>query len=185
MAAVPTDARARLLATAEEMFYADGVRAVGVEALLARSGVGRASFYRHFPGKDDLVVATIEAAGIRFRNWLADEVAARGGHPLAVFDALDGRITSPGFRGCAAINAMIEAAEPTSSAHRAAADHKRSVTDYLDGLLSAAGYPAHARLAGQLMLLVDGAMVTALRRPGAAGDARRIAEALLDSEEHR
>ena len=182
---MPTDARARLLATAEEMFYAEGVRAVGVEALLARSGVGRASFYRHFPGKDDLVVATVEAAGTRFRTWLADEVAARGGHPLAVFDALGARIATPGFRGCAAINAMVEAAEPTSSAHRAAADHKRSVTDYLDGLLSAAGYAGHARLAEQLMLLVDGAMVTALRRPAAAEDARRIAEALLGREETR
>jgi AcrR family transcriptional regulator len=182
---VPTDARARLLATAEEMFYAEGVRAVGVDALLARSGVGRASFYRHFPSKDDLVTATIEATGTAFRTWLADEVATRGGHPLAVFDALDDRIASPGFRGCAAINAMVEAAEPTSSAHRAAADHKRSVTDYLDGLLSAAGYAGHARLADQLMLLVDGAMVTALRRPGAAGDARRIAEALLEPEERR
>ena len=180
---MPTDARARLLATAEEMFYAEGVRAVGVEALLARSGVGRASFYRHFPGKDDLVVAAIEASGTRFRAWLADEVATRGGHPLAVFDALDVQVASPGFRGCAAINAMVEAAEPTSPAHRAAADHKRSVTDYLDGLLSAAGYTGHARLAEQLMLLVDGVMVTALRRPGAAPDARRIAEALLSSEE--
>ncbi|TCK21181.1 TetR/AcrR family transcriptional regulator [Pseudonocardia endophytica] len=182
---MPTDARARLLATAEEMFYAEGVRAVGVDALLARSGVGRASFYRHFPSKDDLVTATIKATGAAFRAWLADEVAARGGHPLAVFDALDDRFASPGFRGCAAINAMVEAAEPTSSAHLAAADHKRSVTDYLDGLLSAAGYAGHARLADQLMLLVDGAMVTALRRPGAAGDARRIAEALLDPEERR
>lgn len=178
---MPTDARGRLLAAAEELFYAVGIHATGVEALLDRSGVGRASFYRHFSGKDDLVVATVRSYGGRWRQWLADEVTARGGGVLAVFDALADQFGSPEFRGCAAINAMVEAADPGSPVHRAGVEHKRAVVDYLDGLLDADGHPDHARRAEQLMLLVDGATITALRRRdrSAADDAREMAVALL------
>lgn len=98
-----------------------------------------------------------------------------------MFDALADRFAGPEFRGCAAINAMVEAADPDSPAHRAAVEHKRSVVDYLDGLLSASGHRDHASLAENLMLLIDGATVTALRRRdrSAAHDARAVAEALL------
>jgi AcrR family transcriptional regulator len=183
LVSMATDARNRLVAAAEDLFYAEGIHAVGVEQLLSSSGVGRASFYRHFASKGDLVVAAIRSHGARWRRWLADEVAARGGAPLTVFDALADRFASTGFRGCAAINAMVEAADPDSPAHRAAVEHKQSVIDYLDGLLSAAGYGDHAALAEKLMLLVDGATVTALRRRdrSAAQDARAVAEALLVS----
>jgi AcrR family transcriptional regulator len=182
-----TDARNRLVAAAEDLFYAEGIRAVGVDQLLNRSGVGRASFYRHFASKDDLVVATIRSYGTRWRRWLADEVAARGGDPLTVFDALADRFASTEFRGCAAINTMVEAADPDSPAHWAATEHKQSVIDYLDGLLSAAGHRDHAALAEKLMLLVDGATVTALRRRdrSAAHDARTIAEVLLSARSDR
>ncbi|MCX6463779.1 MAG: helix-turn-helix domain containing protein [Pseudonocardiales bacterium] len=172
---MPTAARARLLATAERLFYAEGVRAVGVERLLAESGVGRASFYRHFPGKDDLVVAVLEE---RLARWRADLVAAverRGGGVLAVFDELDAQVVDPAFRGCAAINAMVEAADRGSAEHRVAAAHKRALADYLGGLAG------DADLGETLLLLVDGALVTALRDPsaGAARRARAVAERLL------
>ncbi|MEU6238022.1 helix-turn-helix domain-containing protein, partial [Kitasatospora sp. NPDC047058] len=65
-----TQARARLLSTAEDLFYAEGVRAVGVDRILTESGVGRASFYRHFAGKDDLVVAVLQGRDERWRQWL-------------------------------------------------------------------------------------------------------------------
>lgn len=176
-----SDARRRLLAAAEELFYAEGIRAVGVEALLERSGVGRASFYRHFAGKDELAEVTVRSAGERWRRWLADEVARRGGGPLTVFDALAERFDDPGFRGCAAINAMVEAADPAGPVHRAAAEHKQAVITYLDGLLSAAGHRDHARLAELFMMLVDGATVTALRRRDrtAAVDAGDTARCLI------
>lgn len=178
---MPTHARDRLLGAAETLFYTDGIRAVGVERLLSESGVGRASFYRHFASKDDLVVEMLSGHGQRWRTWLEGAVTARGGHPLAVFDALAEEYDSTRFRGCAAINAMVEMADPDSAAHHTAADHKRTVITYLDGLLAEAGQHDHAELAEQFMLLIDGATVTALRErsPAAARRAKGIAEGLL------
>ena len=179
------NARERLLTTAEDLFYAEGIRAVGVERILSASGVGRASFYRHFAGKDDLVVAVLSGRDERWRGWLRSTVdgyrRTAADRPLAVFDALAERFAHDGFRGCAFINTMIEAADRDSAAHRVADAHKRAVTEYLDTLLAEAGRDDHAELAPELMLLFDGAIVTALREgnPDAAMRAKRIAEALL------
>ncbi|PDP87427.1 TetR family transcriptional regulator [Glycomyces fuscus] len=179
---MPTRARDRLVEAAGELFYAEGIRAVGVERLLAASGVGRASFYRHFSSKDELVVAMLRGYGERWCRWLEEEVEARGGSPLAVFDALADSFEDPGFRGCASINAMVEAADPRSPAHRVAAESKRAVTDYVDGLLERAGQERHAELAEQFMILMDGAIITAVReRHGEpARRARAVAARLLD-----
>ncbi|MFI6581040.1 TetR/AcrR family transcriptional regulator [Embleya sp. NPDC050493] len=178
---MPVKARDRLLATAEELFYAEGIRAVGIERILAESGVGRASLYRHFPSKDDLVVAVLEARDRRWRSWLAERVDALGGHPLAVFDALAERFAHNDYRGCAFINTMVESADPDSPAHRVAAAHKESVVAYLEQLLSTAEVAEPALQARQFALLMDGAIVTALRErtPAPAARARRLAETLL------
>jgi AcrR family transcriptional regulator len=178
-------ARERLLAAAEELFYAEGIRAVGVEKILAVSGVGRASFYRHFAGKDELVVTVLGGRDQRWREWLGRTVTGYGlppeDRPLAVFDALAERFAHDDFRGCAFINTMIEAADRDSAAHQVAAAHKAKVTAYLDELLAAAGRRDHALLAAEFVLLIDGAIVTALREgtPEAAVRAGRIAQALL------
>ncbi|MPY56149.1 TetR/AcrR family transcriptional regulator [Streptomyces spongiae] len=178
---MPTRARDRLVETAGELFYSEGVRAVGIERLLAVSGVGRASFYRHFASKDDLVVATLRDYGERWCRRLEQQVAVRGGGPLAVFDALADSFEQPAFRGCASINAMVEAADRDSAAHRVAAEHKRAVTDYIDGLLERAGYEQHGELAEQFMILVDGAIITAVRERGgeSARRAKAVASVLL------
>lgn len=179
---MPTNARERLVRAAEELFYAEGIRAVGVERLLAVSGVGRASFYRHFASKDDLVVAVVDGYGQRWFDWLHAAVAERGGAPLALFDALAERFGSDDYRGCAAINTMVEVADPASAAHRAAAAHKRTLTSYVAELLTEAGYARATReLAEQLVLLIDGAQVTALRERSAAPAhrAKAVASALL------
>jgi AcrR family transcriptional regulator len=170
---VPVAARDRLLAAADRLFYAEGVRGVGVERLLAESGVGRASFYRHFPGKDDLVVAVLTARLARWRADLAAAVDARGGGALTVFDVLAEQAADPAFRGCAAINAMVEVADPDSAAHRVAADHKERLATYLQTLTG------DAERARELLLVVDGALVTSLRDPGAIGRARALAARLL------
>ncbi|MFE9424725.1 TetR/AcrR family transcriptional regulator [Kitasatospora sp. NPDC006697] len=174
-----TNARIRLLDAAEELFYAEGIRAVGVERILAESGVGRASFYRHFATKDDLVVAVLERRDEAWRSWLADRVTALGGKPLAVFDALAERFARADFRGCAFINTMAETADTGSSAYRVAAAHKERVTAYVADLLAAHGQdPALAR---RFVLLMDGAIVTALRErtTAPAGEARAVAAAVL------
>ncbi|WP_431966347.1 TetR/AcrR family transcriptional regulator [Nocardia sp. bgisy134] len=171
-----TQARQRLLTTAEELFYAEGVRAVGVDRLLQESGVGRASFYRHFASKDDLVVAVLEDRDRRWLDWLRESVEARAATPedapLAVFDALAERFARKDFRGCAFINTMIEVADRDSAAHRVADRHKRRVIEYLGELLTAAGRADAEELAGEFALLVDGAIVTAVRE-GTSDAARR------------
>lgn len=179
--AVPTQARERLIDTARRLFYAEGVRAVGLDRLLSESGVGRASFYRHFPGKDALVTTVLQREAEDYTAWLHGIVERAGGDPLAVFDGLAERFAAADFRGCAAINAMIEAVDATDPVHVLAAAHKQAVVAYLDGLLAAAGHAEHAALAEYFMQLIDGANVTALRErtPVAARRAKVLARALL------
>jgi AcrR family transcriptional regulator len=178
---MPTHARDRLLDAARQLFYAEGVRAVGLDRLLTVSGVGRASFYRHFASKDDLVTAVLRRESEDYLAWLHGIVEAGG--PLAIFDGLADRFARADFRGCVAINAMVEIYEVTDPAHQLAAGHKRSVTAYLDTVLEAAGFAGHDELAEQFMLLIDGANVTALRErtPAAAHRAKAVAALLLES----
>lgn len=179
--AMPTHARERLVAAAEELFYEEGIRAVGVERLLAASGVGRASFYRHFPSKDDLVLTMLRGYDERFREWLAGVLATAGDDPLALFDALAERFDRSALRGCASIRTMIEFVDPDHPLHRAAVAHKEAVIAELDAWLAATGRPDHAELAAEFLLLIDGAIVSALRErgPAPAQRAKRIAAALL------
>ncbi|GHJ44501.1 TetR family transcriptional regulator [Catellatospora sp. TT07R-123] len=178
---MPTRARERLLDTAEELFYADGIRAVGLERILSTSGVGRASFYRHFAGKDELVVAVLQRRDERWRQWLDERVAQLGGDPLAVFDAIAERFDRADFRGCAFINSMIESADPDSGAHQVAAAHKQALTRYVAGLLAAHGAADPDATAQRFVLLMDGATVTALRERSSAPAqrARELASLLL------
>jgi AcrR family transcriptional regulator len=177
--------RERILRTASELFYAEGIRAVGVDTIIARAGVAKASFYKHFPSKDDLVVAFLGRRDALLRHWLEQAVEHLSpdpaGRPLAVFDALAQRFASKEYRGCAFINCMVETADRAHAVHHAADDHKREMTQYLGRLLKAAGVPTANELAGEFMLLMDGAIVTALREgsPRAAQSAKRIAATLL------
>lgn len=183
-----TQARERLLQVAEDLFYREGLRAVGIDRVLAESGVGKASLYRHFASKDDLALAVLRRRDEAWRQWLRDAVEASGapvaGRPLAVFDALAERFARRDFRGCAFINTMVEVADPDSPLHQAAAEHKRRVIGYLRTLLRDAGYRRSAALAEQLQILVDGAIVTAVREhhPAPARRARAVAAALLAGE---
>ena len=107
------DARSHILEVAERLFYAEGYRAVGVDRLIAEADVAKATFYRHFRTKDDLLVAVLEARDARFREWLARRVEALAAdprdRPLAVFDALAELFAADDFRGCAFLNTMVEA----------------------------------------------------------------------------
>ncbi len=177
--------RERILEVASQLFYRDGIRAVGVDTLIAEAGVAKMTFYKHFPSKDDLVVAWLQRRDERWRDWFEGEVERRAKMPagrlLVVFDALEAWFRQHDFRGCAFMNTMLEMADPDHPAHRAAAEHKRLVERYLADLARAASMPDPRRLARQLLILMDGATVNALRGEGerAARDARRMAEKLL------
>src|SRR5262245_19840575 len=131
--------RERILETASELFYQQGIRAVGVDAIIARADVARMSFYRHFKSKEGLVLAFLEQRDQQFLGWLDAEVRRLAPkperRPLAVFDALALRFAPNDYRGCAFINTMAETADHDDVVHRAAAGHKARVQAYLARLL--------------------------------------------------
>jgi len=181
-----SQARERILQTASEMFYQRGIRAVGVDAIIAGADVARMSFYRHFKSKEGLVLAFLERRDEQFRAWLAAEVCrlapAVADRPLAVFYALALRFAADAYRGCAFVNAIAETADRNDVVHKAAAGHKSKIQDYLAQLLEDAGLSA--KHAPDLLMLLDGAVITAVREGSAepALRAKRLAALLLDKE---
>lgn len=175
--------RDRILEVAGELFYREGVRAVGIDAIIEQADVARMSFYRHFKSKDGLVLACVQARDERVLAWFEREVARLApdprDRPLAVFDALALRFKAERYRGCGLLNTMSEMPDRADTAHRAAAQHKTRFESYLAGLLRDAGLDdSHAP---DLMQLFDGAAVTAVRvgTPEPAMRAKRMAALLL------
>ncbi|NEB20054.1 TetR/AcrR family transcriptional regulator [Streptomyces coelicoflavus] len=175
-------ARERALDAAEELFYARGVRAVGMDEVRGASGVSLKRLYQLFPAKERLVVACLDRRDVRWRGRLAEyvdryeEPAAR---VLAVFDWLGVWFAEPGFRGCAWINAYGELGPASPAVAERVRAHKAAFRAFLDTLAAGAGLPA--ALGGQLFLLAEGAMVTAGVTGGTepAGQARDAARVLL------
>lgn len=178
----------RILKVADKLFYQDGIRAVGVDRLIAESGVAKASFYRAFPSKDDLVAAWLDVRDQQWRAWLqatVDQLAPRAqDKPLAVFDALDTRFRLSTFRGCAFINTITELARLDHPGAHAARRHKESVKTLLASLLKDAGYKNFEPLAVIFLQLIDGAIVAAVRegKPDAALRAKQLAELTLAAQ---
>ncbi|MEU7786878.1 helix-turn-helix domain-containing protein [Amycolatopsis sp. NPDC049159] len=173
-----TEATDRLLEAAEDLFYAHGVQAVGMDAVRERSGVSLKRLYQCFPAKNDLVEAYLRRRDERWRKSLREFVHARGDDPLAVFGWLANWFAEPGFRGCAFINSFGEFGEPAPGIAAAIRLHKDEVRAYLRGLVS-----GH-RLADQLFALVEGATVLAAITgdPGEANTAREAAKVLLAAQ---
>ena len=109
----PTSARDRILETAFRLFYARGIRAVGVDLIIAESGVAKATFYKHFPAKDELVLAYLDKVDGIWTGQLHAAAEAAGPDPadqlVGLFDALGTACRRDGYRGCAFINAAAEA----------------------------------------------------------------------------
>ncbi|MEV6487810.1 TetR/AcrR family transcriptional regulator [Actinoplanes sp. NPDC051633] len=178
-------ARDRLLAAADELFYAEGVHTVGIDRVIERAGVAKASLYSTFGNKEGLVKAYLEGRHERRRARLLEGLA-RYADPrerlLGVFDVMADVIDQPTFRGCAFYNASAES--PTGGPVQDVCDTTRAWTRGLfTELARDAGVPDPEALTEQLMLLYDGAMVGARmdRAPGKAAAARAVAEVLVDA----
>ena len=183
-------ARERILLTAHDLFYADGIRATGIDRVIAASGVTKVTFYRHFPSKDDLVREFLDHRHARWMAWFVDALGRRGAHERAgdagalmlLADAMAEWFADPAFRGCAFINAVAEVGGSVEGAAERAREHKREMVEVIAGLLPAA-LPARMALAQAAALGVDGAIVKA-QMGGAAlareavDDLRRLLEAL-------
>ena len=162
-------ARARILRTAHDLFYRDGVRSTGVDTLIATAGVTKVTFYRHFPSKDDLILAFLNYRHELWMAWFVDALARhrraqtraqRERSPLAPAAlALAEWIRDPAFRGCAFINIVAEFGDHFPRAVEIAVAHKRGMTTAIANLLdSTAGAQALARATA---IAIDGAIVRA------------------------
>ncbi|MEV6025556.1 TetR/AcrR family transcriptional regulator [Streptomyces sp. NPDC052036] len=157
-----SEARERLLSTASRLFYTEGIRAVGVDRVMAEADVARGTFYRHFEGKDDLVRAYLEATDQQIRARMA--VAAEEiGDPSAILDAvargIGEELCGAGFRGCPFINAAAEYPERESAVHQAVLTHRAWFHRILRDAFEQVGAADPERSANAMVAMRDGAMV--------------------------
>jgi AcrR family transcriptional regulator len=178
----PSAARQRIMDTAFRLFYAHGIRAVGVDRVIAESGVAKRTFYKHFPAKDTLVLAYLDHVDRVWTQQLHDAAEAAGTGPaeqlVGMFDALDDACRRDGYRGCAFINAAAENVVGTPVHDRTVA-HKAAVQLWVRDVATAAGAADPERLSRVLTLLLDGALASGSvdggpDAPGAAKEAARV-----------
>ncbi|GAB1513140.1 TetR/AcrR family transcriptional regulator [Actinophytocola sp. KF-1] len=156
-----SEARSRLLATASRLFYTEGLHSVGIDRIVSEAAVTRATLYRHFPGKDDLVVAYLTAADEAIRAQVATARAAGlSAHDTvrAVAEGIARDIRSAAFRGCAFLNAAAEYPDPAHPVHQAVLAHRQWFLDTVTELLAATGEQAPEPAARHFVMLRDGAM---------------------------
>ena len=177
--------RERLLAAASELFYERGVHTVGIDTIIERAGVAKASLYNSFGSKDGLVRVYLETRHNARRALLTAEIE-RHQDPkerlLAIFDVLAATVAQPGFRGCAFANAVAES-ELDSTAADVTRNARRWLLDTMVELTTAVGVADPAGLARQLTLLYDGALAQSRldQTPAAAEAAKAAANALVDA----
>jgi AcrR family transcriptional regulator len=178
-------ARERLLAAADELFYANGVHTVGIDTVIAHAGVAKASLYSTFGSKDALIEAYLqrryEDRNERVRQGIAkhDEPKAK---MLAVFDVADAAIAKPTYRGCAFINASAEGL-PGGVEEAASANARGWLRELFADLAKDAGIKDAKILGEQLGMLYDGAIVSARldNKKKAALTAKAAAAVLIDA----
>jgi AcrR family transcriptional regulator len=178
-------ARERLLAAADELFYEEGVRTVGIDRVIEHAGVAKATLYNAFGSKEELVRAYLLRRHTKRVARMATTLA-RYDTPreklLGVFQAQGDAFAEPGFRGCAFVNASAEA-RPGGAVEEVSAETRRWLRSVFRDLAAEAGVPDPDALAAQLHLLYDGANVRAQldRDQGAATTALAAAAALIDA----
>jgi AcrR family transcriptional regulator len=180
-------AQERLLAAANELFYEEGVHTVGIERVIERAGVAKASLYSTFGSKDELVRAYLQQRADARKRRISERIA-RHDDPrariLAVFDVLGERAAEPTFRGCAFINVKAEAGRGENKVTRMCAATRAWMRGLFVQLARDAGAADPDRLGAQLVVLYDGATVGASMDgdQGAVKTARAMADALLDGQ---
>jgi AcrR family transcriptional regulator len=154
------EAQQHLLRAAAELFYNEGVRAVGVDAVVERAGVNKMSLYRQFSSKDDLVVAYLEQSDERFFRRFDESLATYPGEPkkqlLQYFDDLSRRASKDNYRGCPFVNVSAEFPDPSHPARVCVLNNKTKLMQRLGELCAAAGARDPAQLANGLALLIEG-----------------------------
>ena len=153
-------ARERLLETAARTFYAEGINTVGVQRIVEEAGVTLATFYRHFPSKQDLVLAYLQSVHDDFesRATAAQEAANEPADVLtSIGNNITAQLTEPGFRGCAFINAASEFQDPNGPIMRAVLAHRAWFYTLVRDAFASAGHTQRDVAAGHYIMLRDGA----------------------------
>lgn len=181
---MPPSRRDHLVETALKLFYRHGFHATGIDGILAEAGVAKMTLYNHFKSKDELILAALRRRDETWRHWFQRAVDRRSSTPeerlIAMFDALKEWFDGD-FSGCMFVNATAEYANSEDPIHRASAEHKRLVRQYVRSLAADAGAQDPDALAGHLCLLLEGATVSAqvTGEADSAMDAKRAAQVLI------
>jgi len=172
--------RERIIDAATQLFYAQGLRAVSAEKIIALVGITKVTFYRHFPSKDDLIVAYLERRAEWERNAILTVRQMTGDDVPSVFrivaEAIGAESCSPGFRGCPFINAAAEYPDPQHPIRQVVDEHRRWFKRTIEELLNEIDVPDASRVADELVMLRDGAMVS-----GYLSEPRIVANALYNA----
>ncbi|MEJ2653907.1 MAG: TetR/AcrR family transcriptional regulator [Acidihalobacter sp.] len=170
-------ARERILLAAHALFYGDGIRATGIDRVIATAGVTKVTFYRHFPSKNDLVLAFLEYRHERWMAWFAQALERHGGGVNALLPTLNEWFAAADFRGCAFINSVGELGDALPEVRGVARRHKQDMTDAIAKLLPPSAM--RERYARAVAVAVDGAVVHA--QFGEADAALRALEIILEA----
>ncbi|WP_128800810.1 MULTISPECIES: TetR/AcrR family transcriptional regulator [unclassified Streptomyces] len=176
-----SEARTRLLNTATRIFYAEGIHSVGIDRIVAEAKVTRATLYRHFASKEDLVLAYLAQADQAIRGQVA---AAQASSPSpddqvrAVAKSITDGIQSTGFRGCAFLNAAAEYSDPAHPIHQAVLAHRQWFLDTVTGLMAQTDDGVADAAGRHFVMLRDGAMAA-----GCLFDPRLISDTFLHGVE--
>lgn len=179
--------RDHLVDVACDLFYRNGFHATGIDSILAEAGVAKMTLYNHFKSKDELILASLERQEHQLREWFVGAVERRAKEPadrlLAMFDALEELFQKEDFCGCMFIKATSEYPDLNDPIHQIAIDHQRNVHAYVSGLTERAGAKDPDALAGQLCLLMRGAIATAqvTGQVEAAREARAVGGMLVNN----
>lgn len=180
-------ARQQILETASELFYQKGIQYVGINEVIAASGVAKRTLYRWFPSKDSLIEAVMQHRAAQWIRWFETAVSERGNTPkerlLSTFDVLREWYASPNFRGCPFINAVLEIADASHKAHQVSIDLRESIRQIIRQLAAEAGVKDPDFFSRQYLLLIGGAslMATIEQSPEGATFAQTALSVLIDA----
>jgi AcrR family transcriptional regulator len=177
----------RILSTADDLFYREGVRAVGIQRVIEEAGIAKASLYAHYASKDDLVAACMERRADATRAAVEAALAAAPADPraqlLALFDFQREAVASPGFHGCPVQKTHTEIVEADHPAKLVTVAHRQWLLDLFARLVKEAGLTSPDAVTGTLVVLFDGAIATTMvdGNCNATRYARWAAEQIIDA----
>jgi AcrR family transcriptional regulator len=177
--------REHILDVASGLFYKHGVRNIGIDRIISESGIARMTLYNHFKSKDLLIEEYLRRASTRWMKWYAGKIERSSGDPrerlLGAFAVLDGWFHSKDFRGCSVTNAMVELADESHPASEVKEEYHQALRQLFERLAREAGASDPSALSEELIVVLRGAMTSALLDgpEGVAPRARRTAAHLL------